>query len=545
MVRLTFLALLATALFAESVTIQILATTDMHGNMLPWDYYTARSAPRGLAKIATLIKHAQATNPNTILIDNGDTIQGTPLEALHQGDVRKGDADRADPMMLAMNKLGYAAMTVGNHEWNFGLKNLNRARDEARFPWLSGNTTATGNARPFDAYIVKTIAGVRVSIFGITTPNIPNWEKPENYVGYSFRGGVEAAKGIVDKLRNQEKVDLVIGSIHAGLMPKSGEQFENMADAIAKDVPGIDAIVFGHTHYDTEDLRVNGVLLAQPGRWAERLSVLTFTLDNSKGKWSVTDKKAKLLKVTAETLSDPEIEAIAKPYHEAAERWLATPVAHSDVALEARLGRIEDTALLDAVQQVQMYYAKADVSFSSLFNVRLKVPVGPVTVREIAALYLYDNELYAIEGNGAMVKAALENSARYYLACKEPTCSTGPLTDRSRPGYNFDIAQGVQYEIDLSQPDGQRIKNVRYKGVPLKDDQKLRIAVNNYRAAGSNGYTMFKNAPIVWRSNREIRDLIIEYYSERKNLPSKPDNNWRIVPTTARKILEAEAGISH
>lgn len=541
MVRILLLALLGTVLSAETATIQILATTDMHGNILPWDYYTARNVPRGVAKLATLIKQARAANPNTLLIDNGDTIQGTPLEALHQAGVRDGKADRADPMMLVMNKLGYTSMTVGNHEYNFGLKNLNRARDEARFPWLSGNTVAKGGARPFDPYIIKTVGGVRVAIFGITTPNIPNWEKPENYAGYSYTAGVEASKAIVEKLKT-EKVDLIVGSVHAGLTPKSGEQFENMADAIAKEVPGIDAIVYGHTHQDMEDLRVNGVLLTQPGRWADKLSVLTFTLEKDGAKWKLTDKKAKLVKATAETAVDPEIEAIAKPYHDAAEKWLSTTVAHADVALDARLGRIEDTALLDAVQTVQMFYAKADVSFSSLFNPRLKVPAGDVTVREIAALYLYENELYAIEGNGAMVKAALENAARYYLSCKEPTCATGPLTDRSKPGYNFDIAQGVSYEIDLSQPDGQRIKNLRYKGAPLKDDQKLRLAVNNYRAGGSNGYTMFKNAPIVWRSNQEIRDLIIEYYSQRKNLPSKPDNNWRIIPAGALKILESESG---
>ncbi len=539
MVRLILFLLLSFSVFAETVTIQVLATTDMHGNILPWDYYTSRTVPRGLAKVATLIKKQRAQNPNTLLIDNGDTIQGTPLEAFHQSEVREGKADRSDPMMLLMNKLGYDSMTVGNHEFNFGMKNLNRARDEARFPWLSGNTHAQG-ARPFDAYVIKTVAGVKVGIFGITTPNIPNWEKPENYAGYTFQDGVEAAKTIVERLR-AEKVDLIIGSVHAGLEPKSGKPYENMADTIAKSVPGIDAIVYGHTHQTTEELKVNDVVLTQPGRWADHLSVLTFQLDNRTGSWKITDKKAKLLQVTADTVADPEMEAMARPYHEAAERWLSTPIAKSAVALDARLGRIEDNALLDAVQKVQMHYAKADVSFTALFNPRLKVPKGNVTIREIAALYLYENELYAIEGNGAMVKAALENAARYYLACKEPTCSTGPLTNKTRPGYNFDIAQGVEYEIDLSQPDGQRIRNLNYKGKPLRDDQKLRIAINNYRAGGSNGYTMFRNAPVVWKSNREIRDLIIDYYTKKKALPSRPDNNWRILPATARPVLEKEA----
>lgn len=537
---LALLTLIAIDLCAESVRIQVLATTDVHGNLLPWDYFTGKPAARGLAPLATLIQEQRRQNPNTLLVDNGDTIQGTPVASLHQAAVRESRAARPDPMMTAMNALGYDAMSVGNHEFNFGLDVLNRARSEAKFPWLSGNTAASNGARPFEAYIVKTIAGVRVGIFGITTPNIPNWEQPEHYKGYTFRDGADAARDLVKRLR-AEKADLIIGLVHAGLGPKGHRSLENMADRVARDAPGIDAIVFGHTHNEVADLRINGVLMTQPGRWGERLSVLNFELEKEGASCRVTQKSARLLKVTRDTPTDPEIARIAEPYHRETEKWLGMPVATATAAIDGRLGRIQDTAIVDAVQAVQLHYAQAQVSFTSLFNPRVRIAAGPVTVRQIAAVYLYDNELFAVDGTGQTIKSALENSAAYYARCPDVTCSAGPLTNPNRPGYNFDMAQGVEYEIDLTRPVGDRVRNLTYRGQPLRAEQVFRIAVNNYRAAGSNGYGMFKTAPVVWKSNRPIRDLVIEYYAERKLLPAAPDNNWRIVPEGARKVLEAEA----
>jgi 2',3'-cyclic-nucleotide 2'-phosphodiesterase/3'-nucleotidase len=180
------------------------------------------------------------------------------------------------------------------------------------------------------------------------------------------------------------------------------------------------------------------------------------------------------------------------------------------------------------------------VSFASSFNSRAAIPKGPVTVRQIAALYLYDNELYAVKGTGKMVKDALENAARYFHSCAGADCSNRPLINTAVIGYNFDMAQGVTYEIDLTRPVGSRIRNLQLKGKPLSADQKLRIAVNNYRAGGSNGYGMFKGAKIVWRSYDGIRELILRYYADHE-LPSSADGNWRIAPEAALHALQSEA----
>lgn len=530
--------------------ITLLATTDLHGNLFPYDYFTAQPAARGLAKIATLIQAARADNPNNLLIDCGDTTQGTALEAVYQAYVRDGRLPwklalagpplEHDPVMLAMNAIGYDAMVVGNHEFNFGLKNISMARQDAHFPWISANINQGGiaTAGHFNAYFVKTIAGVKIAVIGVTTPLIPEWEAPEHYRGYHFESGVDAVRRTVAELRESEHPDIVIVAAHSGL---DGDSRENMVRQIATEVPGIDAIVFGHSHQQLPSLQLGDVLLMQPKNWGISLGRMDFVLEPKETSgWRIVSKSSRLIPVTRDTPADPKLLEIGRPYHELAERYLSTAVAEAPVSLDSKFARVEDSALIDAVQQVQLYYSKADVSFASSFNSRVSVLKGPVTIRQIAALYVYENQLYVVGGTGKMVRDALENSARYYNSCASD-CSHGPLINPHVIGYNYDMAQGVDYEIDLTQPPGNRIRNLRWHGKPLADNQPLRIAVNNYRAGGSAGYTMFRGAKIVWRSPDEIRDLVIQYYSQRGTLPAQPNNNWRVVPETAFHTLEREA----
>ncbi len=552
--------LVAFSVQARELKVTLLATTDLHGNLEPYNYYTAQPAERGLAKLATLIRAARAENPNSLLIDCGDTIQGTPLESVYQHYVQAGHLplnlgfaaaplDR-DPMMLAMNALSYDAMVVGNHEFNFGLKNLAKARSQAQFPWVSANihVERRGTQRPFAPYIVKVIAGVKIAVIGVTTPLIPEWEPEEHFSGYRFEDGVEAVQAAVAELRNRVRPDIVIVAAHSGLDrdPQTGivradDSRENIAYQIATEVKGIDAIVFGHTHQQLAELKVGDVLLMQPKNWGISLGRMDFALESTRsGGWKILSKTSRVIPVTADTRADAKVLEIARPYHELAEVYLNTRIAEAPVELDARLARVEDNALLDAIQEVELFYSKADVSFASSFNPSAVIRKGPVSVRQIAALYIYDNQLYAIEGTGKMVREALENSARYFLTCSGD-CTRGSLINPDVVGYNYDMAQGVNYEIDLTKPPGQRIRDLRWHGQPLADHQPLRIALNNYRAGGSAGYSMFRGAKIVWRSSEEIRDLIIQYFIEHKQLPTQADGNWRIVPEAARKRLADEA----
>jgi 2',3'-cyclic-nucleotide 2'-phosphodiesterase/3'-nucleotidase len=520
---------------AEQVRVTILATTDLHGHIDPTDYYTNRPDQTGLAKVATIVKQARAENPHLLLLDSGDTIQGTPLAYFHN---RKHN-EPPDPTILAMNTIGYDAMTPGNHEYNFGLAVLQKARSEAKFPWLSANTYRAGtDETAFPPYLVKEVDGVRVGILGLTTPAIPNWEDPPNFAGLEFRDPVATAKKWVTVLRDREHVDLVVLTVHFGLPYDlatgaiAAGQFphENDALAIAQQVPGIDLILMGHTHREVPALVVNGVLLAQAEKWGARVVRAEIYLErNAPGRWQVVAKASRTIPVTDKIAADPEIVRLAEPYDRETQAWLEQPIGACARELAATESRLRDTALLDLIQRVQLEAGHADVSMVAGYNLAARIPQGPVTVREVYGLYYYENTLVVVELTGRQVKAALEHSARYFRPY-EPGWTPAELIDDRIPGYNFDIAEGVSYEIDLSHPYGERIVNLRYQGQPLDPERKLRVAINNYRFNGGGGYAMYKDAPVVYRSSAEIRDLIIDWVERHHDIPTEPDNNWRILP---------------
>src|SRR6266404_3128314 len=542
---------------AQRAHVVILGTTDMHGRVFPIDYYTNKYDNVGITKVATLVKEARKADPDLPLLDSGDTIQGTPLEYFHN----KRNNAPPDPMMLAMNALHYDSMTVGNHEYNFGLKVLEKARSEAKFPWLSANSYNKGSATThYTPYIVKEVQGVRIGVLGLTTPGIPNWENVPNYEGLEFKETVSEAKKWVPILREKEKVDVVVITMHMGIeedlrtgTPNPAQvPNENAAIAIARQVPGIDVILMGHTHRDVPSLTINnsnviqsnsnldrlrtsgwfdeGVLLTQANRWASHVARVDLYLEKIPvdGRWHVVAKSARTIPVTEKTAVDPEIAEIGKPYDKETQDWLARAIGESSEELTARDGRFKDTAIIDLIQRVQLEAGHADVSLAAAFNLSARIPKGQVTVRDIAGLYEYENTLVTIELTGRQLKDALEHSARYFREY-QPGKTLDELVDQRIPGYNFDMAEGVTYEIDLKRPFGQRILNLKFKGQPLNPSQKLRVVTNNYRVNGGGGFTMYKGAPVVYRSSEEVRELIIDWVERNKTVPTKANNNWRIV----------------
>ena len=519
---------------SQRVQITILGTTDLHGNIDPIDYYTNKPDNRGLAKIATLVKRIRKEQPNVLLIDSGDTIQGTPLESFHG---RKNNQP-IDPMMLIMNALNYDAMTVGNHEYNFGLKVLEKARQEAKFPWLSANTYDTNTGKThYQPYLIREMAGVKIGILGLTTPGIPNWDNPPNYAGLEFHDPIPEAKKWVEILRSKEKVDIVVVAMHMGLGEdlRTGEvtpaqvPHENEAVAIAREVPGIDVIFMGHTHRDVPALVINGVLLTQANAWGRQLARADLYLQKSTTGWHVSAKASRTIPSEDRIEPDSEIVKLAEPYDRETQDWLGRTIGQSATELTAKEARFRDTAILDLIQKVQLESGHADVSMVASFNSEARIAKGPVSVRDIAGLYVYENTLVVLEVTGKQLKEALEHSAKYfktYIPGKQPS----ELVDEKIPAYNFDIAEGVTYELDISKPIGQRIQQLSFHGHPVKPDQKFRLATNNYRVNGGGGYTMYKDAPVVYRSSEEIRELIIDWLEQHKTVPTEATNNWRLLP---------------
>jgi 2',3'-cyclic-nucleotide 2'-phosphodiesterase (5'-nucleotidase family) len=526
----------------ETKTLTLLDTTDSHGHILPWDYYENHPADLGLAKIATLVKRARADAPDALLLDCGDTIEGTPFAYYF---ARK-DTTKPNPEILTFNAMRYDAMAVGNHEFNFGLDEMWKAKRESNFPWLAANIMQTyKNGVPFfRPYYIKNLAGIRVGIVGFVTPGVPRWEVPANYNGYEFEPILKAAKTVIPEVRKQ--VDLLVVIMHSGIdrNPETGiapayaaTDVENAAWELAEQEPGIDVIFFGHTHRELPEKVVNGVLMSQPKNWGASLSRADVKMSRSAGNpWHVESKHSQTIPVTPQVQPDPEIIKLMEPYQAEVEKYLDTPIATSGKALSGEYGRYQDDPLLDLIHKVQLEAGHADVSMATIFYPEVEFPAGPVTVREASALYTYENNLYTVEMTGAQLKDALEHAASFFPAWPVPQGQNLRL-----PGYNADSAEGVSYVIDLTQPVGQRVRDLTFRGKPLSAEQKLRVAINNYRYSGGGGYTVYQGLPIVYQSSEEISELLVDYLKRVKTVSSAADNNWKIEPHEALAAIEKAA----
>jgi 2',3'-cyclic-nucleotide 2'-phosphodiesterase/3'-nucleotidase len=529
-----------------TVDLTLLGTTDLHGHVEPIDYYTNKTANLGLAKIATLIRQVRAQRPNVLLLDSGDTIQGTPLAYYYA----TKDTSAPNPIMLLMNSLNYDAAAVGNHEFNFGLNILWKAKREANFPILAANLEQEykSGVPYFRPYIIKTIAGVRVGIVGFVTPSVPSWEIPENYRGYKFLPIVETARRVIPEVRKQ--ADLVVVITHSGLGPDPATgasapadeiDGENTTLALAEQVPGIDVILFGHTHREVKQMMVNGALLVQAKNWGGSLAQVDVEMTrDAQGHWSVASKHSTTLTAGPDVPPDRAITRLAAPYEAATQKYLDTPVATSDRELSGATERFEEGPLVDLIHRVQLEAGHADVSLATMFYTGARIPAGRVTVRQIAALYVYENTLYVVQMNGAQLRAALEHAASFFQLWPLPAGETLQL-----PDYTADSAAGVSYKIDLTQPAGNRIVDLDFHGKPLDPNQTLRVAINNYRYTGGGLYTVFKGLPILYRSPVDIRELIIDYVSRHGTIPTTANHTWEIIPpdaVAAMRALAAEQG---
>jgi 2',3'-cyclic-nucleotide 2'-phosphodiesterase/3'-nucleotidase len=282
---------------------------------------------------------------------------------------------------------------------------------------------------------------------------------------------------------------------------------------------------------------INGVLLAQARNWGMSLARADVTLERgANGQWRVASKSSTVIPVTDSVEPDPAILEVARPFHEATQAYLDTPVAKLATPLAAATARYEDHPFVDLIHATQLEFGQADVSMATMFHTGAQIPAGAVTVRQLASLYIYENTLYTVEMTGEQLRQALEHAASFYPAWPVPAGERLRL-----PGYNADCAQGVEYEMDLTRPPGQRVRHLTRHGKPLDLKARLRVAINNYRYTGGGYYAVYRDLPVVYRSPREVRELLIEYASRIGTLPAQADGNWRIVPRAAVEAMIREA----
>ena len=516
-----------------AVTLTILHSSDLHGHITAQDELANRDFGEGLARVAAAARAVRSEGRPVLLLDSGDTIQGTPAQALlAAGAVGSG----GDPIVRAMNLAGYDAMAVGNHEFDFGLERLRRSRSQARFPWVSANIVDERGRTVFDPYVVRDLAGLRVGILGLTTRNVASWEPPDHVAGLRFLDTVEAARRYVPVLRGKERCDLVIVLTHQGFERDvatgvdRGTGEENQAYALATQVAGIDLLLTGHTHTVIEPRRLGDTWISQPGRFGNVVTRFEVTLTRRGGKWRIDGISGKNLPMK-DVAPDPQIAAAAEPEHAAAMKALAEAVATLEAPADASQAHVADTGLLDWLHAVQRREGRADLSFASLLPGSLSWSAGPLTVREIWSFYPYENALVTVRATGRQVREALEDAARCVSGLSEQEGGPAWARNPSVWGYNCDTAEGVEYAIDPTKPEGHRVVTLRHAGRPVEDSDVFTVAINSYRASGGGGYGVWRNCPRIGTAGKPLRDLLLDDARSRKTLRLEPDFNWFLAPT--------------
>lgn len=543
---------------AKRYALTVMGTTDLHGNIFNWDYFKdaqytdAKGNAKGLSRVSTLVNQVREEKGrrNTLLIDAGDTIQGTPLTYYYaKVDPITAKGGPVHPMAAAMNAIGYDAVALGNHEFNYGIETLRKFEEQCDFPLLGANALDAKTLKPaFPPYFIKKFCvpgapPVKVAVLGLTNPGIAIWDKAYVEGKLTFPGLEEQAAKWVPKLRSMG-ADVVIVSAHSGSSGTSsyGDQLpyiENSSALVAQQVPGIDAILVGHAHTEIAELLVTNektgktVVLSEPLCYAQRLTLFDFELVLVKGRWTVESVKA-TVRDSKTVADDPKITKLLKDDHDIVVEYVNQVVGSATEKLTTVEARYKDAPIIDLITKVQEDVAKAAlagteyaslpvISQASPFSRTSEIPAGEVTIRDLSSLYVYDNTLVAKLMTGAQIKAYLEYSAEYFvLTAPDAAVDVDKLTNASnRPDYNYDYVSGLSYEIDIAQAAGSRIKNLSYNGAALDDAQKFVFAVNNYRANGGGAFPHVASAQELWSESTEIRTRIAEWVTAKGVLDPK------------------------
>lgn len=534
MLRRIFVLLLAVLLHGQELRLQVLGTTDTHGHLLPVDTHSLKPTAKGWAALATLIRERRAANPNTILVDSGDTLQGEPVNYVRT----RLHPELPDPVLAVMNDLGFAAMTLGNHDFDWGLETLARAGKEARFPLLGANIVSAKDGRPaFPAFALVESAGLRVAILGLAMPGTARMVEAGSLADLRFLDPVESARAWIPRLRREEKADLVVVSLHGGLGALPGQAGDdNCALRLADQVSGIDLLLAGHTHQAVERVH-KGVPILQGDCHGRALAHAEFRMRRQDGRWKVEEVRTALLRPALDTVPDPRVLELTAAVRRRTDVYLNTFATHLQSDLDCRWARIEDTSVMRLLHAVQREATGAQLSAAAVPAPDLFIPKGPTSVRQFWALTPYENRLARIRVSGAQLKAYLEHAAASFYASHEPL-----LFRPEVPFYNVDTVDGCTYHIDLGRPPGDRIQRLAFQGQPVRPEQSFTLAVSSYRLAGGGGYLKaigFEGAPEMITAEG-FRNLLFRKVLARPEQDFPSGEGWRTVPYLDRERVLKE-----
>ena len=571
----------------QTVDVRILATTDLHTNLVNYDYYQDKPVETlGLAKTAVLIEKAKKENPNVLLVDNGDTIQGTPL-GTYKAIVNPVEKGEQHPMYAALQALGFEAGTLGNHEFNYGLDYLNRVIETAGMPLVNANVLdpATGKFiyQPYKI-IEKTftdtqgrLTTVKIGVTGIVPPQILNWDKANLEGKVVVRDSVEAIRDIIPEMR-KAGADITLVLSHSGIGDDKYEKGEENEGYQIASLPGVDAVVTGHSHaefpsgngtgfyekypgVDGVNGKINGTPVTMAGKYGDHLGVIDLKLNYTDGKWKVTDSKGSIRKVdTKSNVADQRVVDIAKESHQGTINYVRQQVGTTTAPITSYFALVKDDPSVQIVNNAQLWYAKQELAGTPEANLPIlsaaapfkagtrgdataytDIPAGPIAIKNVADLYLYDNVTAILKVNGAQLKEWLEMSAGQFNTIDPNNSQPQNLVNTDYRTYNFDVIDGVTYEFDITQPNkydregklanpnASRVRNLKYQGKEIDPNQEFIVVTNNYRSNGN--FPGVREASLNRLLNLENRQAIINYILAVKNINPSADQNWHFADT--------------
>lgn len=508
----------------DFMKLRIVATTDIHGRLFPTNYTSREDiAPYGLSRIATAIKAFRAEGP-ILLVDNGDSFQGTPLTAY----AHQHPTSYQNPSAYAFNALNYDYINLGNHDFNYGPEILKKFIRENKAPLLTSNISIDGT--PVGETQIFTFEGKRIAIIGVVTHYIPNWERDSYIQGMKFINAYDQLNAEVARVRNS--VDYVIAMYHGGLErdPKTGEPTERLTGEnqgyAMTDIEGLDVLITGHQHRSLIE-RINNVLVTQTTYNAMEFAVIDIDLESKETNASIH--------YAQEYPVDMELLAPLNLLQERVQNWLDISVgtiSESSPSLEImdeKDARLHKHPLVSFINQVQMERSGADVSAVALFN-GARGFGKTITMRELVSTYIFPNTLVVKRMSGKALKEMIEYSALYYVIDDSGCISVNPRYVNPKPQhYNYDMFDGIEYTLKISNPKGSRITSLTRKGVPVLDDDMIDVVMNNYRASGGGNFGMIPQCETVVEIQEEMLDIMAAYFKEHDPVHVKHENNILIL----------------
>ncbi len=562
----TFLTLLTGCLFAlgptnanamtdseKTINLKFIETSDVHGSFFPYDFINRKPKAGSMARVATYVKQLRSQyGENLILLDNGDILQGQPVSYY------SNYVDTIQPNIAArvINYLNYDAQTIGNHDVETGHRVYDKWISATRCPMLGANVMDTRTGKPYlKPYTILQRNGIRIAVIGLLTPAIPNWLDESLWQGLRFDEMVACARKWVRVVKEEEKADVVIGLFHSG---KEGgittpAYQENASLAVAKEVPGFDVVFYGHDHTrfsgTVTNTAGNEVVCLDPANNAMSVSEADVQLVKRKGKWVVSNRSGKLTDITPLPVDDDFV-AQFKDFNETVKQYADQEIGSFENTISTRDSYFGNSAFNDLVLNLELSISKADIAFNAPVSFDVAINKGTVRVADMFNLYKYENQLFVMRLTGAEIRKALEMSYDLWVnTMASPDdhlllLDDRTLGDQQRLGFknfsfNFDAAAGIDYEVDVTKPNGQKVKVLRMSnGEPFDEAKYYKVAVNSYRANGggellTHGAGIPKdslNSRIIWRSQYDLRHYLMEEIKRLGTLNPQPNHNWRFVP---------------